>query len=225
MNFKSSEKKLQIRAKELEYKRANDENLQLQNLINKLEKEKNLEKLKEKKKKAHQRRSTESSEIVELKKEILAEKRADEVIKVGDYVKMIDGDMSGEVLQVKGERAKVLFGLMQIEVNLADVTLANAQLEINRHKSINVKGVAFQSNFSPKLDIRGYKLDDAEYTLDEFFDKAILNNVRTLEIVHGKGKGALRKLVISKIKEYNDFESYYHPSDEQGGDGVTMIRM
>ena len=49
--------------------------------------------------------------------------------------------------------------------------------------------------------------------------------MRTLEIVHGKGKGALRKLVHSKIKEYRDFLSYYHPSDEQGGDGVTMIRM
>ena len=223
--FQVKRKKLQIRAKELEYKKANDENLQLQNLINKLEKEKNLEKAKKKKKEAIEKRSSESTEILELKKEIIAEKREDEVIVVGDYVKMIDGDMSGEVLSIKGERAKVLFGLMQMDVNLADVTLANAQLEFNRNKNINVKGVAFQANFSPKIDIRGYKLDDAAYTLDEFFDKALLNDVRMLEIVHGKGKGALRKLVISKIKEYNDFQSYYHPADEQGGDGVTMVRM
>ena len=133
--------------------------------------------------------------------------------------------MSGEVLDVKGDKAKVLFGLMQMEVPLADVTLANAHLEFNRNKSINVKGVAFESNFSPKLDIRGYKMTDAEATLDVFFDKAILNNARTLEIVHGKGRGALRSLVISKMKEYKDFQSYYHPADEQGGDGVTFIRM
>jgi len=138
---------------------------------------------------------------------------------------MIDGDMSGEVLELKGDKVIVLFGLMQMEVALADVTLANAHLDINQNKHINVKGVAFQSNFSPKIDIRGYKLDDADKTLEVFFDKAILNNVRTLEIVHGKGKGALRKLVIAKMKEFKDLKSYYHPADENGGDGVTMIRM
>ena len=223
--FQVKRKKLQIRAKEIEIKKANDENLELQSLINKLEKEKNLEKARKKKEEAIKKRTEESSEIISLKKEILAEKKEDEVIRTGDYVRMIDGDLSGEVLEVKGDRAKVLFGLMQMEVALADVTLANAQLQLNRSKSINIKGVAFESNFSPKLDIRGYKMDDAEQTLDVFFDKAILNNVRTIEIVHGKGKGALRKLVLSKMKEYKDFKSYYHPEDEYGGDGVTMIRM
>ncbi len=223
--FQVKRKKLQIRAKEIELKNTNEENLALQEVINKLEKEKNLEKARKKKKDALAKRAEGSEQIVELKKEILADKRSDEIISVGDYVKMIDGDMSGEVLDVKGDKAKVLFGLMQMEVPLADVTLANAHLEFNRNKSINVKGVAFESNFSPKLDIRGYKMTDAEATLDVFFDKAILNNARTLEIVHGKGRGALRSLVISKMKEYKDFQSYYHPADEQGGDGVTFIRM
>lgn len=223
--FQVKRKKLQIRAKEIELKKANDESLELQSLINKLEKEKNLEKAREKKKKILKKRNTDSSEIVTLKKEILAKKREDEMIRVGDYVKMIDGDMSGEVLSVKGDKAKILFGLMQMEVPISDVTLANAQLEVNSRRRINVKGVAFESNFSPKLDIRGYKPDDAERTLDVFFDKAILNNVRTLEIVHGKGKGALRKVVLSKMKEFKDLKSYYHPDDEYGGDGVTMIRL
>ena len=223
--FQVKRKKLQIRAKEIELKNTNLESTALQDVINKLEKEKILDKVRKKKKDALQKRAQESKQIVELKKEILAEKRADEVITAGDYVKMIDGDMSGEVLSVKGDNAKILFGLMQMEVPLADVTLANAHLEFNRNKNINVKGVAFEANFSPKLDIRGYKMSDAEATLDVFFDKAILNNVRTLEIVHGKGKGALRSLVISKMKEYKDFQSYYHPDDDRGGDGVTFIRM
>ncbi len=223
--FQVKRKKLQIRAKEIEFKKANEESMELQSLISKLEKERNLEKAIEKKKRALEKRKLESQEIVTLKKDILAQRDVNEKISIGDYVKMIDGELSGEVLSIKGDKAKVLFGLMQMEVALEDLTLANAQIEFNGQKGINVKGVAFEANFSPKIDIRGYKMDDAEITLDEFFDKALLNNARLLEIVHGKGKGALRKLVISKIKQFKDFQSYYHPSDEQGGDGVTMVRL
>ena len=223
--FQVKRKKLQIRAKEIELKKANDESVELQSLISKLEKEKNLEKARKKKEEVLAKRSNESSGIISLKKEILAEKRTDEIIRIGDYVKMIDGDMSGEVLDIKAERAKVLFGLMQMEVALSELTLANEQLDVNSKRRINIKGVAIESNFSPKLDIRGYKLSDADQTLEVFFDKAILNNVRMVEIVHGKGKGALRKLVISKMKEFKDLKSYHHPSDEQGGDGVTLIKL
>jgi len=197
----------------------------LQQLITKLEKEKNLDKLRKQKEDRIAKRTESSDAIVHLKKEILAKRDDNQVIKVGDYVRMIDGDMSGEVLKIKSDKVTVLFGLMRMEVPISDVTLSVAHLEVNAHKGINIKGVAFESNFSPKLDIRGYKLDDAERTIEVFFDKAILNNVRTLEVVHGKGKGTLRKMLIRKIKDYKDLKSYYHPDDDQGGDGVTFIRL
>jgi len=75
------------------------------------------------------------------------------------------------------------------------------------------------------LDIRGYKMLDAEDTLQEFFDQALLSNAHTLEVVHGKGSGALRSLVLRKMKEYSDLKSHWHPADEAGGDGVTYIKM
>jgi DNA mismatch repair protein MutS2 len=218
-------KKLKIKNKEIELKRANNEQVELQKLINKLEKDKNLERARSLKENARSKRQVESSDIIMLKKDILEKKDPDEEIFVGDNIRMIDGDMTGEVLRINGDRVVALFGLMQMEVAMADVILAKDQLAINRTKHINFKGVAFENNFSPKLDIRGYKMRDADVTLDEFFDKALLNNVGTLEIVHGKGSGALRRLVINKMKEYNDFQSYYHPESERGGDGVTFIKV
>jgi len=223
--YEVKRKKLQIKAKEIEYKKANDENLQLQQLINKLEKEKNIDKVRELKEKARNKRTVQSTTITDLKKDVIAEKDPNEVIRPGNYVKMLDGDLSGEVISIQGNKATVLFGIMQMEVALSDVRLANVQLNIKRHKDINYQGVAFENNFDSKLDIRGYTLTDAEATLEVFFDKALLNNVRNLEIVHGKGKGTLRKLVIRKMKEYRDFTSYHHPPDERGGDGVTFVKV
>jgi DNA mismatch repair protein MutS2 len=218
-------KKIQVRSREIEFQKASEENLELQQLITKLEKEKNLEKIKKLKDNVQEVRQQKADEIVHIKKEIYYANDDIQSIQVGDYVRMIDSDLSGEVLSIKGEKAVVLFGLMQMTVNLADVVRANVQLDLIKNKRINVKGVAFESNFSPKIDIRGYKVEDAEMTLQEFFDKALLNNARYLEVVHGKGSGALRKVLLRKMKEYRDIQSYWHADDDKGGDGVTMIKM
>jgi len=221
--YEVKRKKLKIKNKEIELKRANDEQVELQKLINKLEKEKDLDKARLLKEKVRSKRKEESSDIIILKKDILQKKNPDEEIFVGDNIRMLDGDMTGEVLRINGDRVTALFGLMQMEVGMADVVLAADQLSINRTKNINFKAASTQNTFSPKLDIRGYTKRDADETLEAFFDKALLNNARTLEILHGKGTGALRKMVINKMKEYKDFQSYHHP--EHGGDGVTIIKV
>ena len=222
--FEVKRKKLQIRSKEVEFKRANDEHIELQKLINKLDKEKNLEEARRLKDSARKRREEEGQQIVSIKKKIF-EKEANGVIKEGSTVRLLDGELSGEVLSVKGKKAEVLFGLVKMTVPLEDLVNTSRQIEINRSKAINVKGVAFKNNFSPKLDIRGYKFEDASRTLEEFFDQALLSNANTLEVVHGKGSGALRKLVKEKIKDFAGLEFGWHPADEMGGDGVTVIRL
>ena len=216
-------KKLKIKDKELDLRRSNDEQVELQKLINKLEKEKNLDKARELKEKVRSKRREESTDIIILKKDILQKKDPNEEIFVGDNIKMLDGNMIGEVLRINGDRVTALFGLIQMEVGLADVVLAADQLSINRTKHINFKAASSQNTFTPKLDIRGYTKRDAEETLEAFFDRALLNNARTLEILHGKGTGVLRKMVIKKMREYDDFQSYHHP--EHGGDGVTIIKV
>ncbi len=222
--FQLKRKKLQIKAKEISVKETNQENLELQRVIRRLEKDKDLEKARKLKKQAVVKRQQKTDEIQSLKTEVREVNTDPKELKVGNFVRMVDSDLSGEILSIKGDKAEVLFGLMRMEVNINDLVLTRDHLSFNNSK-INIKGVAFENNFSPKIDIRGYKLSDAEDTLQEFFDRALLSNARTLEIVHGKGSGVLRKLVIKKMKEYNDLESYWHPADEYGGNGVTMIKM
>lgn len=217
-------KKLQIQTKELKIERSNNENLELQNLISKLQKEKDLEKAMQLKEDADRKRSEQAKTIYELKKDVSEARNDDTPIKVGGSVRILDSELTGEVLTINGEKAEVLVGLMKMWVAMVDIIPIKDPLEVKR-KGINVKGVAFQNSFSPKLDIRGYKIQDAADTLQEFFDQALLSNARTLEVVHGKGSGALRKLVIKKMKEYKDLDSYWHPAEESGGDGVTMIQM
>ncbi len=223
--FKVKRKKLQIRAKEIEVKKANDERLELNRLIKELEREKNIEAAKKAKEEAEQKRASKSIQIKVLKKEVYQEQEPSRPLKKGDFVRLLDGEMSGEVIEVKKDHVKVLFGLLQMDVPKSELVLARDQIEINREKRINLKGIAFDNNFSPKLDIRGYKIDDADRTLQEFLDRALMSNASTLEVIHGKGSGALRKLVQRKLKDYKDVQRSWHPAEEMGGEGVTFIKL
>ncbi len=224
-DFQVKRKKLLMQTKELEYQKVNQKTEELKKLLKQLEKEKDIVKVKELYKQTEKQRHDRTDQIIMLREEIV-NKQDDKVeVKVGDYVKMYEGDMNGEVLSISGKNLEVLFGLIRMTIKRKEVYRIDKPLEVFQSRRINLKGVAYESNFSPKLDIRGYTAQQAEETLQDFFDKALLNNARLLEVVHGKGSGILRKVLLRKMKEYKDINSYWHPDEHQGGDTVTVIKI
>ena len=78
-------------------------------------------------------------------------------------------------------------------------------------------------NFSPELDIRGERLADALNTVMHYIDDAIMLNVGSVRIIHGKGTGVLRE----EIQKYLRSIPGLSVSDEdvrQGGTGVTVVK-
>ena len=137
-------------------------------------------------------------------------------------MRMRSGGGTGQIVSIKKNKATVQLGFLNMEVPLGELLPAGEPIEY-RMKSVNTEGVFKSSNFDNKLDIRGYTKSDAEAYVQEFLDKAIVNNAAQLKIVHGKGSGVLKKVVLKIIGEYNDVRKYWHPEDEMGGDGVTFV--
>jgi DNA mismatch repair protein MutS2 len=80
-------------------------------------------------------------------------------------------------------------------------------------------------NFSPHLDLRGFRGQDALQELDRFLDKAVMAGYNRLELLHGKGDGILRKLLREHLRKQRfvaDFESEHA---DRGGDGVTLVSL
>jgi len=78
-------------------------------------------------------------------------------------------------------------------------------------------------NFSPELDIRGARLSDALNTVMHYIDDAIMLNVGSVRIIHGKGTGVLRE----EIQKYLRSIPGLSVSDEDirnGGTGVTIVK-
>ncbi len=217
-------KKLKMEKKELKLSEMNASELELKTLIKQLKEEKKLEDAKELAEKLKQERQEVVGQINDLKEEVFYSDDFDPAeITVGSFVKMRSGGDPAEILAIEKEVATLSMGFMQVRVPVKELVPAKIPIQINQKKSVNAETVHNPFHLERKLDIRGYTKMDAEDHLQEYLDNALMSNLSTIKIIHGKGNGILRKTVLSKLKEYKDVKKIWHPEDEEGGQGVTYV--
>jgi DNA mismatch repair protein MutS2 len=65
--------------------------------------------------------------------------------------------------------------------------------------------------------------NDAEFEIIKFIDQAYQAGYDRVEILHGKGTGALKKLVKEILSSHVGIKHFYYAPVDQGGDGITII--
>ena len=92
-------------------------------------------------------------------------------------------------------------------------------------KKIQVQDPAIMErklNFKPELDVRGERLQDALEKVMRFVDDAIMLDMPSVRIVHGKGTGVLHQEIQKLLKTMPGVQA----RDEHiqlGGSGVTVV--
>lgn len=79
--------------------------------------------------------------------------------------------------------------------------------------------------FSPELHLRGVRAADAAEMLEKYLDDAALLGVSSVRIVHGKGSGALAKVIAEHLEGHPLVASFGQARPEQGGWGVTEVEL
>jgi DNA mismatch repair protein MutS2 len=75
------------------------------------------------------------------------------------------------------------------------------------------------------VDLRGLRAEEAVASLQQHLDQAVLSGNNEMEIIHGRGTGALRRAVHEELARIPDVREYFLANEEQGGDGVTIVRL
>ena len=222
-------KKIKLESKEQALQQAARDNRDLERLVREIKEKQNLEKAKEMATQAKEERKQLSEEVGGLIEEVYYKPAAKQEkageIKVGDFVKLRTGGATGAVESINRNNAVVTMGQMRMTIKLRDLQHAKAPLEVQSSRSVQSDTVAQTANFESKLDIRGMRYDEALKVVEDFVDQALISNSNSLQIVHGKGNGILRKAVRKKLKEYNVTMDIWHPEQQQGGDGVTLVEI
>ncbi|MFN4945494.1 MAG: endonuclease MutS2 [Chryseotalea sp.] len=144
----------------------------------------------------------------------------------GDRVRLMGQHGSGVILELKGKNALVQFGELKTSVALTKLEKTDGPQQKELASKLKQSGINLyekQSRFSPVLDLRGKRGDEAVQLLEVFIDDAILVSAGQLKILHGKGEGILRKLVRDKLKTYKAIASYADEHIERGGDGERWL--
>ncbi|MES9995239.1 Smr/MutS family protein [Desulfovibrio aminophilus] len=71
------------------------------------------------------------------------------------------------------------------------------------------------------LDLRGQRADEALRLLERFLDDALLRGTGSVEIIHGRGTGALRREVHEFLRQSPAVNAFALAPEDRGGDGMT----
>ncbi|MBT9174443.1 MAG: Endonuclease MutS2 [candidate division WS2 bacterium] len=75
-------------------------------------------------------------------------------------------------------------------------------------------------NIPPIIDLHGMRGEEALILLDQYIEQSYLSNYKQVRIIHGIGKGILKRLVRDYLKKHPYISHYLADPDE--GDGVTL---
>ncbi|MBI2263769.1 MAG: endonuclease MutS2 [Armatimonadetes bacterium] len=81
------------------------------------------------------------------------------------------------------------------------------------------------ASISPHLDLRGYRVEEALFVLEKYLDDVLLSNLSEVQIIHGKGSGALRRAVRDFLELAQNVKKFRSGDLTAGGDGVTVVTM
>ncbi len=131
---------------------------------------------------------------------------------------------NGQIVDLDNRRGKVRLDLSGVTLwaEIADCAPAAAGKQSGPSPKGGIR-INTTTNAPLRLDLRGMRADVAIAELERFLDAAILSGRTHLEILHGRGTGALRREVHLALQRFSAVESYTIAPEDQGGDGVTHV--
>ena len=147
-------------------------------------------------------------------------------IKVGDFVWIDSLNIEGEVMAQPDKAGKVKVRIGNIISSVPKEELSLLEGEPKKELSSGIKyQLPSLDEIRPEIDLRGMTSDEAIDKVDKYLYDAYLAGLTTVEIIHGKGTGALRKKMQEFLKEHPKVESYRLGELNEGGSGVTIVKL
>ncbi len=153
-------------------------------------------------------------------------------LKVGEKVRIKSNGMVGEVSKTGAKTVIVNVGNISSKLSPDKVERITSNEYRNAVKSAprTVSAVTVDSsisqrklNFHPEIDVRGERVDDAVDKVMRFVDDAIMLDIRSVRIIHGKGTGVLREELQKFLRATPGVATVADEHVQFGGSGVTVV--
>jgi DNA mismatch repair protein MutS2 len=152
----------------------------------------------------------------------------DTAVQVGSQVRVPKWKSTGTVLELKGGKAKVAMGTIQMTLALEEIeplsSIEAAQVAALHRPKAKAGRAGSPSALppapDPKLDVRGQRFEEAMIEIERYVDVAFRSGAYVeVTIVHGLGTGALREGTRKFLKKLPYVKNYR----DDGNPGATII--
>lgn len=147
-------------------------------------------------------------------------------VRAGDAVRIVSLGQKGTVLAPPDAKGEVLLqaGIMKLTAKLADLRLER-EAEPAPAPASGRSGLAAGSHVGLELDIRGMQVDEASILVDRYLDDAYNAGLSEVNIIHGKGTGALRAGIQDYLRRAPLVKGFRIGNYGEGDAGVTVVTL
>ena len=150
-------------------------------------------------------------------------------LKLGDKVRLLNmHNVVGTVTELPDKN-----GMFTVSAGILRTKVSAKEVEFIQHKEKEAParnqgrtaglGRSKAMGISPEINLIGKMTADALPELNKYLDDAFLAKLPQVRVVHGRGTGALRKMVHECVKKNKHIESFRLGEYGEGSDGVTIV--
>ena len=179
------------------------------------------------------RKINEAENLVSEKvvKQVNSEPVSADTLKIGDRVKLLTIGQNGTILSLPDEKGNLMIniGALKVKARLQDLMLINEGKDRKpQAKSSSKYGSLLRSkssSVSASINVMGKNLEDALADVEKYLDDVYMAGLDMVSIIHGRGGGILKDGIRQMLKRKKYVDSYGAASYNDGGEGVTIVRM
>jgi DNA mismatch repair protein MutS2 len=160
-------------------------------------------------------------------------------LQVGDVVRVRSIGLTGEIVSFdeEDETVEVQVGGFRVKADLRELRPEQGDRPACHRESSSSssspsapapsRSVAIPEmpDVSMTLDMRGWRTSEVAPALERYLNDAYLASLPSVRLIHGRGTGALRKVVQSFLRSHPLVASFDRGGGDEGGEGVTVARL
>jgi DNA mismatch repair protein MutS2 len=143
--------------------------------------------------------------------------------KIGGAVRVKNLDKEGILLTEPDAR-----GRCEVRIGAMKLRVARENLEgLVAEKPGGIAGIQVRKSVTVPEEINfiGQTTAEAIPALEKYLDDAILADMRSVRVVHGKGTGALRGAIHRALKAHHGVSGFALAAPNEGGEGATIVEL